>query len=387
MKKICFVTLSRSDYASLRPLILAAQNDQYFEVSTVSGGSHMLKRYGKTIDGILNDGVRVQKVIPFLLETDDSKIDLAKAYARAITEFTAYFSKNRPEVVFILGDRWEMLAVASAASMLRIPIVHHSGGDLTQGSADNQTRYALSCLSHLHFTAHEQHKERLIAMGEEPWRVFVSGEPSLQAVYELSDNTDLGFQQDKPFVLGTYHPSSFESVTLEQQIKTFIQALEMIEGHQVVLTAPNPDGESGIILERLEAFAKSRPDVHLIKSMGTKAYYAAMRKAVFMIGNSSSGIWEAPSFGLPVINIGRRQEDRLRAVNVIDVGYDLDSIRTAIKKAISVEFKESLKGLKNPYIRENTVSSILNTIKEFSSAEKLLAKKIIDPLCTARSGS
>ncbi len=387
MKKICFVTLSRSDYASLRPLILAAQNDPAFEVTTVSGGSHMLKRYGKTIDGILSDGIKVQKIIPFLLETDDSKIDLAKAYARAVTEFTAYFSKNRPEIVFILGDRWEMLAIASAASMLRIPIVHHSGGDLTQGSADNQTRYALSCLSHLHFTAHEQHKERLIAMGEEPWRVFVSGEPSLQAVYEQSDNTDLGFPQDKPFVMGTYHPSSFESVPIEQQIKTFIQALEMIEGHRIVLTAPNPDGESSIILDKLESFAENRPDVYLIKSMGTKAYYAAMRKAVFMIGNSSSGIWEAPSFDLPVINIGRRQEDRLRAANVIDVGYDLDSLSTAIKKAMSAEFRESLKGLKNPYVRENAVSSILDTVKEFGSAEKLLAKKIIDPLRIVRSGS
>jgi UDP-hydrolysing UDP-N-acetyl-D-glucosamine 2-epimerase len=387
MKKICFVTLSRSDYASLRPLIIAAQNDPYFEMSTVSGGSHMLKRYGKTIDGILSDGVRVQKIIPFLLETDDSKVDLAKAYARAVTEFTAYFSKNRPEIVFILGDRWEMLAVASAASMLWIPIAHHSGGDLTQGSADNQTRYALSCLSHLHFTAHEQHKERLIVMGEEPWRVFVSGEPALQAVYEPSDDIGLGFPQDKPFALGTYHPSSYESLTLEQQIGVFIKALEMIEGHQIILTAPNPDGESGIILESLESFAKSRPDVHLIKSMGTKAYYAAMRKAAFMIGNSSSGIWEAPSFGLPVVNIGRRQEDRLRAANVIDVGYDLDAIRTAIKKAISIEFKATLKGLKNPYVHENTVSLILDALKEFSNAEILLAKKIVDPLRISRSGS
>lgn len=381
MIKVAAITLSRSDYASVKPVALAMHDDPDINLCLIAGGSHSLKRFGHTIDDIKADGLEVAHRIDFLNEGDDSDADLAKAYARAVQGFVDVFTKDTPDIVFILGDRWEMMAAATAANMLRLPIAHHSGGDLTQGSGDNQTRYVLSTLSHLHFTALSEHKARLQEIGEEPWRVHVSGEPALTMLTDYAAQVDdiygaLGIPAVQPFALATFHPTTFDDVPPDEQIDLFIKALDLID-HTIVLTAPNPDANSGSFYQRLKAYADAHENVFMFEALGAAKYYAAMDKAAFMIGNSSSGIWEAPSFGLPVINIGRRQDDRTRAANVIDTGFDTDDIAAALKKAKDPTF---IKIRDNPYVQANTVQIIVDTIKAQINNPQLLAKRFVDPL-------
>lgn len=382
--KVCFVTLSRSDYTSLRPVIRAAKQDPDIEVVVVAGGSHLCARFGKSIEDIQSDQIHVDKVVGFLDELDDSEHDIAKAYGRAYQAFVEYFSETPFDSVFILGDRWEMLAVATAASFLRIPIVHHSGGDITQGSLDNQTRYALSVLSHLHLVALDEHRDRLIAMGEEPWRVVSVGEPSLTEIKDKVGSVKdvrakLGFAPDAAYVLATFHPTTFDEVSFEDQARLFIETLELID-HEILLTASNPDPGSRAFFDVFNQYAKARENVHLFENLGPDLYFSAMNEAEFMIGNSSSGLWEAPSLGLPVINMGERQKDRLRGENVIDVKLELDEVKVALDKIEDVRRNPIVQKRENPYVKENTLALILGSIKTSVARKQLLAKKLVDPL-------
>ena len=380
--KTCFVSLSRSDYTSLRPVIRAARSDPEIEISVIAGGSHLLDRFGKSIDDFDRDGITLDRIIDFLKEGDDDEADFARAFVRACAAFTDYFDELRPKSVFILGDRWEMLAVASVASLLRIPIIHHSGGDVTQGSMDNQTRYALSALSNVHLVALEEHRQRLLCLGEEDWRVITVGEPALTGVQEHARGDirgELGLPADAAFALATYHPTSYESMDFADQVKTFVSALDLIET-PILLTAPNPDPGSATTYRQLQAYAQSRKNVHLCENLGAERYYAAMANAEFMLGNSSSGIWEAPSFGLPVINLGPRQQDRLRGDNVIDVALNPSEVEQALRRLDEIRQREAVRQKKNPYVREDTLPAILNAIKLSADRNKLLSKAFVDPL-------
>jgi len=382
MPLIYFVTLSRSDYTSLHPVALGALADKDLDAKIIAGGSHCLLQFGHTI-------TQVEKEFPiyakaeFLTETDDSPADLAKAYARAVTVFVEIFTQGKPDYVFVVGDRWEMLAVVSAASMLHIPIVHHSGGDITQGSADNQIRYALTCLAHLHLVALPEHRERLLKMGEEDWRVTTTGEPALTALVTYAASvpdirSKLGLKAAEPFVLATFHPTSFDTLPTEQQVDVFLNALDAVH-EAIILTAPNPDAASNVFLQKFKSYAERHPRVHLHHSLGTAVYYAAMNAAKFMIGNSSSGLWEAPSFGLPVINIGSRQQGRVHSDNVLNVPLKLPEIIAAIQRVSDPAFRQNLSN-ENPYVRSDTLELILNCLKQPYNRDRLLAKRFVDPL-------
>ena len=383
--KSCFITLSRSDYTSLRPVIKAAQRDSEIDAIVVAGGSHMLDRFGNSIEDIRSDGIDIDKAIDFLDEEDDSDADIARAFTRASQAFVEYLEAERPDSVFILGDRWEMLAVASVASLLRIPIIHHSGGDITQGSRDNQTRYALSMLAHIHLVALDQHRQRLLQMGEEDWRVVTVGEPALTEIAKQVSGdvrAGLGLEAGAKFVLATYHPTSFDVLDFSDQVKAFLSALDLID-MDILLTAPNPDPGSNTTYQQLQSYAESRPKVQLFENLGADRYYAAMGAAEFMIGNSSSGIWEAPSFGLPVINLGNRQQDRLRAENVIDAALDQAAVGQALTQLDEVRSRKTVQQKHNPYVRDDTLALILDVIKRGTASDKLLAKVFRDPLTRA----
>lgn len=381
-KQVCFVTLSRSDYASLRPVIRAAYQDSGLKTTVVAGGSHLIERFGNSIEEIKKDLINIDAVIDFLDAQDNTEIDIARAFGRAYVEFVEYFHEARPDAVFILGDRWEMLAVATAASLLRIPIVHHSGGDITQGSLDNQTRYALSVLAHIHLVAIDEHRERLLRLGEQDWRVISVGEPALTELPQKAGSdprAELGLRPATPFVLATYHPTTFDELSIDDQVRFFVSALEFVD-QDIVLSAPNPDPGSRTFYNALNDFAKSHPRVHLFENIGADRYHAAMHEADYMIGNSSSGIWEAPSFGLPVINIGKRQQDRLRADNVVDVELDLKAVEQAIATVSAMKSRPGRKSTKNPYVKDNTLQLILDAIKLDIPKPELLAKLFVDPL-------
>lgn len=383
MPCVCFVTLSRSDYASLRPVALAALADPAIDLRLIAGGSHALARYGNALEQIRQDGLPLHAVARFLRTSDDNPSELAAAYARAVTQFVRILSRQQPDYVFVIGDRWEMLAVVSAASMLQIPIVHHSGGDITQGSADNQTRYALTALSHLHLVALPEHRERLLRMGEQDWRVITTGEPALTALADHArlrpDIHDrLGLKPGEPFVLATFHPTSFDAAPPERQIEVFLQALDGIRS-AIVLTAPNPDPASALFLARYRAYAAAQPRVRLHHNLGTQHYYAAMAQAQYMIGNSSSGIWESASLRLPVVNIGPRQQGRVHGNNVVHCALEPQAIAAAIARAMDPALRARLDG-KNPYVHHDTLALIVGSLKHPWDRARLLAKRFVDPL-------
>jgi UDP-hydrolysing UDP-N-acetyl-D-glucosamine 2-epimerase len=350
----------------------------------VSGGSHLLARHGKTIAQLTQDGLAPAAVADFLREDDDTDAQLAVAYARAVAEFARIWCATTPDAIFIVGDRWEMLAVANVASMLRIPIFHHSGGDITQGSADNQTRYALTTLAHLHFVALDAHRTRLMAMGEEAWRIIVTGEPALTDLARHAKAVPnvralFGLDKDARFVLATFHPTSYNALPPRAQVELFVQVLNGI-AEDIVLTAPNPDAGSGLFFTLLHQYATANRRVRWFESLGADTYYAAMAAAEYMIGNSSSGLWEAPSFALPVVDIGTRQQGRVHGANVVHASFDLDDVRRAVASVTRPGFRENLRGMPNPYLREDTIPSILSALKSPRTRAELLAKVFVDPL-------
>lgn len=389
MTRVFFVTLSRSDYATLRPIALAALKDHAFDTVLVAGGSHLLSRFGQSIDSIRADGFSDLRIVDFLREDDDSDDDIAAAYARAVSGFVELLHADRPDYVFIVGDRWEMIAVATAASMLRIPVAHHSGGDITQGSADNQTRYVLTTLSHLHFVALDDHKKRLTHMGEEESRITVVGEPALTGLRDVAAKvpdirTELGLKLDSSFVLATFHPTSYDALPPQGQVEIFLRALDMV-ADDIVLTSPNPDPSSGSFYEILSSYARRHPRVHMFENLGRDRYYAAMASARFMIGNSSSGLWEAPSFRLPVVNIGNRQKGRLHGQNVVHAELNIESIQSAIARVMQDSFCAALSASDNPYVREDGINLMLSVLKRPYSRDELLAKVFVDPLETTKA--
>ena len=294
--------------------------------------------------------------------------------------FVEHFNEIKPDIVFILGDRWEMLAPATAASLLKLPIAHHSGGDITQGALDNQIRYALTDLSHLHLVAIQEHADRLIAMGEESERVVTTGEPALSELEEMAqDPSDFfamtGLSEGQPYVLATFHPTSFDSVSFDDQLDVFTGTLDLID-EKIILTAPNPDPASKTFHDKLKEYASKKENVQIFENLGKKNYYSAMKNATYMVGNSSSGLWEAPSFKLPVLNMGRRQEGRLQAGNVINCPLEIESIKNALEKIKSDDFLKKMAGVSNPYGNEKTNQLILDSLKNMPGTAKVL----MDPL-------
>ena len=383
-RRIDLVTLHRSEFSALKPVWRAAHRSEKIEARLVAGGSHLLARFGESIEAVRaagrEFGAEPTVEIAFLGEDDDSDAQIAAAFARAAAAFAARYAADPPDAVFLIGDRWEALAVACAASMSRIPIIHHSGGDLTQGSADNQTRYAISQLAHRHLTALPEHSERLIAIGEEPWRVETVGEPSLAEISAPPDpRGEIGLAPGAPFALATFHPSSFDTLPPEAQIQCFIEALSALD-IALVITAPNADAHGGAFYRALQAFAAQTPRALVVENLGERLYHAAMAHADLMIGNSSSGIWEAPSFGLPVINLGRRQEGRRRGANVLDAPLQSEAIAAAIATAREEAFRASAQTAVNPYVQMDCLERILAVLEDPTPSDKLLAKLLNDPL-------
>lgn len=386
-KTVDLVTLNRSEFGVVRPVWSAAQASAGLEARLVAGGSHLLARFGRTIEAVRAAGAAFGAApdaeLDFLRDDDDSDAAIAAAFARAAAVFAERFAKRPPDILFLVGDRWETLAAATAATMARVPIAHHSGGDITQGAADNQNRYAISQLAHLHLTALPEHSERLIAMGEEPWRVRCVGEPSLQHLADRETPPDpraeLGLPEGAPFVLATFHPSSFDPIPPEEQIACFVEALGLI-GSPILLTAPNPDAGGGHFYRVLERFVAETPRARMVESLGERLYDAALAHADFMIGNSSSGIWEAPSYALPVLNLGRRQEGRARGDNVVDAALEPEAIRVGLSAVQGAALRERAAAGENPYFAGDCVEKILEALAAPVERDRLLAKLFVDPL-------
>ncbi|SRR5260221_53797 len=382
MRRIGFITTSRAEYGSLVPLLRLVEQEPDLKLILFVGGMHLDPRLGMTVQRIEQDGFQISERIPMQI-TEDTPEGIGKSMGQGLTGFTEALARQQPDIVVLVGDRSEMLTAAMACLVLQIPVLHISGGDITEGSTDNQVRYALTKLSHLHCVAMESHGRRIYQVGEEPWRIYVTGEPALDSIPLISplDRSQLseylGSELISPIVLATLHPSTLTATPVEKQINSLLGALEDFPG-TVIFTGPNGDAGSQLITDYIEDFVRKHSNAYLKLSAGQQVYYGLLSVVDVMIGNSSSGIWEAPSFELPVVNIGERQAGRHRAANVIDVPFDDKLIRAALYRALTPEFRVSLHGIDSPYGDGQASKRILAILKKPFDLHVLLLKKFVD---------
>ena len=382
LRSIGVVTTSRADYSCYRPLLNAFKTDPEISPKLYVSGTHLSPEFGMTVRSVEDDGIEIVERVEMLLSSDTPEA-IAKSMGLGLIGFSQAFSKYRPEILMVLGDRYEMLAATLAALPFKIPIAHLSGGELTEGAIDDALRHSITKLSHLHFTATEAYARRVIQLGEDPKRVFVSGEPTLDHISTAPRLTPeelrkrFGIDVERPFLLVTFHPVTLEYEDVERQIDELLAALDQAN-FAVIFTMPNADTAGRIITARIRQWIQSHPGVgDLVDNFGPEAYHSVLCRAIAVVGNSSSGIIEAPSFKVPAINVGTRQAGRIRAESVIDVGNERAEILAAIRKAASNEFRSSLQSLVNPYAsRTNSaVSTIVDVLKRVELGNALLHKK------------
>lgn len=382
MKRIGVVTGSRADYGLLRPVLRALVDEPELEPIVYVTGAHLATSSGKTVRQIEADGVAIAERVAIALDGDGAQ-SVAAAMGLATYGFANAFARTPCDLLVVLGDRYEIHAATSAAVPFRIPIAHIHGGEITEGAIDDALRHSLTKLSHLHLVSAERHAERVRAMGEEPWRVRVVGAPGLDNIRQLIPTPlaelarQLELELEQPFLLVTFHPATLEPDEAGQQIEALVGALTQFDG-PIVVTAPNSDAGGARVRARLADFARRRARVRLVDTLGTERYFGLCAHAAAMIGNSSSGLIEAPSFKLPVVNIGSRQTGRLRAANVIDVPAEEAAIARAIAQAITPSFRAGLSHLVNPYGDGHAAARIVAALREAPPRAALLAKKLIE---------
>lgn len=325
MKKLAVVTTTRAEYGVLSPLITRIAEDDELELDLIVSGGHLSREQGFTIGEILSDNVRISHKIP-ILEKDNSPYGVSATMANALRKFAECFRDDRPDMVVILGDRTEMLGVASAAMNERIPIAHLCGGDVTEGAVDDCVRHALTKMSFLHFTTTEVYRQRVIQMGENPDRVFNVGSLGAENIMNIQYMSEDEFREDlgipaifknMPIVITTFHPVTVENNTAEKQVRELCDAIDERPEYFYLITKANTDVGGNIINQVFEEFVSARDNAMLVSSLGMVRYLSAVKYAAFVLGNSSSGIGEAPVLGTPTVNIGDRQKGRLMAGTVI----------------------------------------------------------------------
>jgi UDP-hydrolysing UDP-N-acetyl-D-glucosamine 2-epimerase len=382
MRSIGVVTGSRADYGLYVPLLHRIVQDPSLELLLYATGTHLSPEFDETVTGIERDGFPVAERVEATLASD-RPAGIAKAMGLATIGFAQVFSRRRPELLVVLGDRFEMHAAALAAVPFTIPLAHIHGGELTIGAFDDALRHSLTKLSHLHFTATEAYARRVVQMGEEPWRVTVSGALGLDNVVRtpllsrpvLEDL--IGLTLDPAPLIITFHPTTLEYESAVWQAEQLCMALSAID-RPLVFTAPNADTAGRAIRKVLESFVNGRPQSRLIESLGTQTYFSLMAIAAAMVGNSSSGIIEAMSFRLPVVNVGTRQDGRLKDTHIIDVGYDAADILRGIAQAVAPEEKQRLADRSNLYGKGRAAECIVAKLKEVPLDKTLIRKAFHD---------
>lgn len=377
-RKIAIVTTSRADYSHLYWLLHdLAQRDEV-DLQLVVMGSHLSREFGLTVQQIERDGFSIAARVECLISSD-SDVGMAKTIGVATLSLADLFAHMRPDLLVLIADRYEMLAPASVALALRIPIAHIEGGEVSEGAIDDAVRNALTKMSHIHFTSTYAARQRIIAMGEEEWRVHRAGAPSLDHLrrqnlpireqLESKLKLDLG----QPTILIAYHPVTLARDTT-QEAGALFGALQQLTD-QLLFCFPNADAGSRVLVERTKSFLHDRPKGRLFVNLDPVSYWGLLRQVDLLLGNSSSGIMESASFALPTVNVGVRQQGRERARNVIDAQPQREAILAAIAKAKSVEFHSSLVGMSNPYGEGQASETIVRVLCDVRLSEELLLKR------------
>lgn len=380
MKRIVILTATRAEYGLLKPLMVGMIADSYYDVRIAVTGMHLSQEFGMTVKEIEADNLKVDKKIEIVLNSD-TPVALSKSMGLAMISFSEYFDECRPDALIVLGDRFETLAVCAAATNARIPIFHLHGGEATEGLIDEAIRHSITKMSYLHFTSTEVYQKRVIQMGESPDRVFNVGAMGVEnalnvqtlSLSELEDS--LGFKLGQNYAVGTFHPVTLENATAEDQIRELLKALDKHKDITYLFTKANADTDGRIINRVLADYEKDHEYFHLVDSLGMKRYLSALKYAQFVIGNSSSGLVEVPSFHIPTINIGDRQRGRITGQTILNCEPLSAEIDAAINKAIDSQFREEIKNAENPYGDGNTSQKIMMIIREFFEEDKIDIKK------------
>jgi UDP-hydrolysing UDP-N-acetyl-D-glucosamine 2-epimerase len=378
-RKIAVVTSSRADYNHLFwPLHDLAEHPD-FDLQVIAVGPHLSPTFGSTWQEIERDAFPIAGKVECLLSSD-TDIGMAKTIGVAVLGLADLLGKLRPDVLLLIADRYEMLAPASVALALRIPIAHIEGGEISEGAIDDAVRNALTKMSHIHFTTTHNARARVIAMGEESWRVHRSGAPSLDHLRRSRLLTrdavekKLGIDLSRPTLLVTYHPVTLLRETTTEADALFI-ALDQLE-EQIVFIYPNADAGSHKLIERARDFSTTHPNVRVFVNLGSITYWSLLRQVDALIGNSSSGIMETASFALPAVDIGMRQQGRERARNVLTTAPDANTILATIRQARSPEFRRALAGMVNPYGDGHAAEKIVEVLTTVPLTPELLIKRV-----------
>lgn len=369
MRKICVVTGSRAEYGILRGLMKAIQNDPDLRLQVIATNQHLSKLQGETYQEIERDGFTIDyKVYMADDNAPDKANTTAKSISRGIAGFADAFDTLLPDLLLILGDRYEMLAVASTALIYKIPIAHLHGGEITEGAFDDAIRHAITKMSHLHFTSTEVYRKRVIQLGEQPDRVFNVGALGVENVMKTNFMTreeieqGLNFQITDKCFLCTYHPVTLSNMSLETQVLNLLKVLDDYNDYHIIFTYSNSDTNSHIIIKRIQEYVDQNTGrCMFIPSLGQRRYFSALKYVKAVIGNSSSGIIEVPSFGIPTLDIGDRQKGRIAADSVIHCGYSTEDIKDGLKRVVDYQSKD----IENPYYKEGTCDAILKVIKTY----------------------
>jgi UDP-N-acetylglucosamine 2-epimerase (non-hydrolysing)/GDP/UDP-N,N'-diacetylbacillosamine 2-epimerase (hydrolysing) len=372
------MTTSRADYSHLYWPLRDLSSHPDIHLQLIVLGPHLSPDFGLTVRQIEADGFSIASRIECLLSSD-TDVGMAKTIGVATLGLADCLGQMRPDLLLVTADRYEMLAPASVAVALRIPIVHIEGGEISEGAIDDAIRNALTKLSHIHFTSTQTARARVIAMGEEPWRVHAAGSPSLDHLrrstlltrQEVESQLDLDLSL--PFALVGYHPATLARDTT-REARSLFDALESLP-LRIVFCYPNADAGSRRLLEMAKAFCCSHPHARIYQNLDPITYWSLLRNARVLIGNSSSGIMEAASFAVPVVNVGSRQKGRERAANVLDAEPQTSAILEKISRALNDDFSRSLKGMTNPYGDGHAAARIVEVIASVQLDDTLLVKK------------
>lgn len=382
MRKIGVVTVGRSDFGIYLPILRRIHAAADLDLRLYVGGAHLHATNHGSADEIAAHGFSLDHRIA-TPAASASPHDIAQAMGRSVQGFADAYAAERPDLLVVLGDRFEMLAAVMAAVPFVIPIAHIHGGELTLGAMDDAFRHAITKCSHLHFASTAESAERIVRMGEEPWRVTTTGAPGLDNLREVDYLTwdDLAAKLDLPRqpspILVTYHPETLRYERTGEQIDPLLAALEPLN-NPLVFTAPNADTCGRIIRERIGEFVQNHPSARFVENLGTQCYFSLMRHAAAMVGNSSSGIIEAASFDLPVVNVGIRQQGRLSPQNVVHVGNARDEIVAALETVLSPKFRRSIAGRSNPYGDGHAAQRIVERLRTAALDESLVLKRFFD---------
>lgn len=383
-KKICVLTSTRADYGLLKTIIRKLNRVEEFDIKLVVTGAHLSPEFGLTFREIEKDGLVIDKKIEILLSSDTSS-SISKTMGLAMISFADYFENTSPNLLIVLGDRYETLSVVITAMNQQIPIAHIHGGEITEGAIDDAIRHSITKMSYLHFTSTEEHRLRVIQLGEHPDRVFNVGAVGVENIFneKLLDKRELEIELKisllKPYVMVTYHPVTLEINDTEERITTLLECCKNHIDLMFIFTKTNADSEGRIINHLIDKYTSECDNIISYTSLGTVKYLSLLKYSAFVMGNSSSGIIEAPSFGIPTVNIGDRQKGRIQASSIINCKPTKLGINKAIDLAISRDFIIKAKRSINPFGRGKTSDEIVKIIfKHLISGEINLKKEFFN---------